>query len=439
MKKHVALAWTTVLVAGTFLPTSYSEPSAPYLPYIEGAGLSLLLIYIKQLHASSATFVYTSFYQIYSLVGTAISLLFISSGTPMLEIDKDGTANGAMWAGIIFLVVGLQAGLAGYASPATKIDILTKNINRSSITVIIFIISSIVLAIGLFIFLTYGGAAFSGVTRVAFWTSIVPNHFKLYPSLLGQTFFLIAFLYLERREKTKKTGASSTFLIAYIFTTIVVSGEKFSTFIYYATVWMAICAGIYNRNIVHSRTISLGVGAVSILLLITAVSYTAADKEAVFILYRIAMQGQLLWSVLTEQSQILLAGLDWSCAFGCGVYESGTDFISARYLPTGIWESYVETGSGLTGFMPALPILTYGFPMALAIHATISYTLGILQKYLVSSLSRREFVVSFLLFKSYFGFLVSWYAMKESTVPGAIVTFGLLLIWIVIFKYQESD
>jgi len=151
------------------------------------------------------------------------------------------------------------------------------------------------------------------------------------------------------------------------------------------------------------------------------------------------MQGQLLWSVFTENSETLLFGQNWTCIVGCNTYNTGTDYISAKYLPHTIWDSYLATGSGLTGFMPALPILTLGLPIALTLHIAISWMLGILQKIIINVINNQDLVTSLLLFKIYFGLLVAWYASKESAIPGVIVTVFILTYWIKIFRHKNYN
>jgi hypothetical protein len=413
------------------------NPIVKNFQYLELTSLLILSGYFLQLHKDSPVFLYTSFYQVYSFIGIATSLIIIGFGTPMLEIAQDGNSNGSFWVILIFLTLGLETGRLGfdYFSSASALNI--RKINRHTTEIIVFSVSAVVLSIGIFILLKYGSPVILGVTRVAFWTNIVSGSLSLYPSLLGQTFFLCAFTYLNRRKRNEKNGKGLAIIVLYFLTTLFVAGEKFSTFIFYITAFFALSAGIYGGLTITKKIVFTAITALVVLLSITTLNYLATDKDAIFLAYRIAMQGQLLWSVLSENAHTLMFGYASHCYFGCNNYESGTDFISAKYLPSGLWDSYQETGSGLTGFMPALPILTFGMPITLLIHLIVSFLYGGLQRALVRMIENCDLIASFLLFKIYFGLLVFWYASKDSAIPGVLVTATVFFLWVLIFHVER--
>lgn len=433
VSKRVLWVGLINILSVSMFAIDYAGPSVKTFPYLELVAALMLFGYFRQLHKDSPAFLYTSFYQVYSLIGVAVSLLFIGLGTPMLEIAQEGSANGGIWITLIFSTLGLEFGRVGFNGLHLESALKTRQFNRDALRTVAYIASAFVLAVGVFILLTYGSPIFLGITRVSFWNGLVSETLVLYPSLLGQTFFLGAFFYLDRRQRKAKDHIAFSIVILYVLATIFIAGEKFSTFIFYMTVWLALCAGLYGRLKIDGVAILVAGLTVVIIFAMLALSYSISDKGVVFILYRVAMQGQLLWSVLSEQFQVVMYGVDGACFFGCDLHETGVDFISAKYLPPGIWDSYVETGSGLTGFMPALPILVIGLPLTLIVHLFISLALGGLQRVLVVKIKCRDLVMSLLLFKIYFGLLVFWYASKISVLPGVFVTVIMLVMWLAVF------
>lgn len=416
----------------------YIYPKVESYVYLEIIGLILLLAYLRQLHLKCPAYFYTSFYQIYSIVGLVISLLFIGFGIPMLEIDKVGNSNGSFWLLLLFLLIGLESGNFGYQKTRYIKLFPTKMVGVNNQNRIVFVLSSTILLVGLFILFVYSSPFFLGVTRVNFWSNIVNDWFRLYPSLLGQTFFLAAFIYLRARVHAQKNKFALILVILYVFSTVVVVGEKFSTFIFYISGWLVLCAGFYKGVVVNGKHLTIGVVIVSLLLVFISLTYVASGKEVFFVFYRIAMQGQIIWSVLDDREISLLIGEPESCFFTCDQWKSGTDYISARYLPANLWESYQATGSGLTGFMPALPILAYGLPLAIVLHVLFSFLSGCFQSTLVLRVKSGDLILSLLFFKIYIGLLVFWYASRPAALGGVLVTCVFVFLWILIFPSRSN-
>lgn len=434
INKRLIWIFVLILLISVVFPIDYINQNTKNFPLLEIFGFFLLFLYFRAMNRECPAFLYTSFYQIYSLGGIAISLLVVSFGTPMIEISKEGNANGAFWITLLFLILGLETGKLGYLSSSTKTLVKTLRFNQELSEKAAYTAATFVLIIGLYIFFVYGSPMTLSVSRVYFWQNIVSVNFSLYPSLLGQTFFLTIFIYLNRKSQLRDSKSALIFCALYILTTIIVAGEKFSTFIFYITAMLAIYAGLLGRINLNFKLLLWVFAVAAAIFSLIVFNYLSAGLEATFVLYRIALQGQLVWSVVNEELAILISGNISSCYFGCGIYENGTDYISARYLRPGLWASYQETGSGLTGFMPSIPLLQFGLPIALILHMGISFLFGTLQRVLVKVISQRDIIVSLLLFKLYFGLLVLWYASKTSAIPGVVVTIIILFIWILFFN-----
>src|SRR5690606_2959436 len=123
-------------------------------------------------------------------------------------------------------------------------------------------------------------------------------------------------------------------------------------------IWLIVLAGVLPDFRFSTRHIILA-GIIAMLLLITvALSYIfLEDRDGAFILVRAALQSQLLWSVAEDPAALSLLPQRPECYLGCGPLDSGTDYISFRYLPVYLYNFYEEGGNSLSGFMPALPIL----------------------------------------------------------------------------------
>jgi len=423
--------------------TKNLDPSLNSMPWIEIFSLIILAFYIRELYKKSPEFLFTSFYQIYALGGVAVSLLFVGAGIPMMEIDGTGSANGAFWIILIFFVFGLEAGKIGfYLSKANYFFRVKKISNRLSQNMVLLISASI-LAVGLYIFLIYGGAAISGQNRVAFWSSSIPSYLKFYPGLLSQTFFLIAFAYFNNKENRRKNALPILLVIFYFLATHIVAGEKFSAFILYINIWLFLQTGFVERRNFGWRFFAVGAIVLFGLLALVLGAYSILGEDLTFMLSRTAAQGELIWSVLNESSKILLYGDRFFCFFGCDQYNTGADFISARYVTFKMWNDIQTSESNLTGFMPALPILLWGIPLSLIIHVLFSIFFGWMQSGLIKSIKSRDLITSYFLYKIYFGLIIFWYASRISALSGVAISAAILFFWLLIFgrsyKYKPKE
>lgn len=439
MNKRLIWLFLIVILIAINFPFDYINPRVKYYQIFEFLALFMLLGYFRVLNKFNSGFLYTSFYQIYALVGIAISLVVVGFGKPMIEISQDGNANGAFWVTLLFLILGLESGRIGYILSPKALAEKTKKLSQIFTNRLIYVSTILILVIGFYIFINYSGPLMLGVSRVYFWTNVVPDQFTLYPSLLGQTFFLCVFLYFMRKSKFEKKKAALFIIFLYIISTIFVAGEKFSTFIIYLTATLVLHAGFFEGQR-FSPKIILGACFILISLIFFVIFvYLLGGKEIDFVLYRVALQGQLVWSVFNESYLVLLLGDRSGCYFGCGIYDSGNDYISAKYLPPSLFDTYEVMGNRLTGFMPSIPILIFGIPLALILHICVSFLFGLLQRFLVSVISQHDVVSSLLVFKIYFGLLVFWYASRVEPIPGVVVTLIIFIFWFLIFPKRSSD
>lgn len=401
--------------------------------YIQIISILLLILYILQIAKSNSSFVLSYFYQIYSLSGLLLSIIFISSGEYMFEIGEYGTANSAFWVCLLFFLLGTEAALYGYrhGSSLVRFSHQIPSLTKSQTKIILFLAPASMIAISIVILIVFKSPIILEIDRVTFWQRLVPNQLILFPSIFGQSFILIPILYYMSEGDRVSRIASIIFALCYSAITFILLGEKFSTFIIYIAMWTAVAAGYGIKLRFDARLIFLSLFILSILVYLIAFSYEYYGYGYDFIFSRIALQGQLLWSVMNEVGVFGFGDRDWACYFSCDGYESGTKYISAEYMLHGLYLSYEQSGSGLTGYMPALPILVFGFPVALCLHILASYFLGYIQRLMVSYIETRDIISSILIFKIYFAITIFWYAANVYPLRGVFLsTVALLAIWV---------
>lgn len=399
--------------------------------------LSIMLIgsYLAVFVRKKPDYIFSSFYQIYSFGILLAASILIANGAWMLEIQKEGTTNGAYWVSLFWLVLVLESGYVGYKFGVSQVvfkrDLVIK---RNIVKLWIFLLILIVVIVGCFIFYKYSGPFFLPTDRVNYWRSYVPFYFQKYPSLLGQSFFFVAFYYFYSKNDSLEKKVFVFFIFSYLSLTVLVSGEKFSTFILYLSMWF-----ILKRGFSKSGSISLADFKIifwSFLLLSSLVGsiYFVSEKGFLFIFDRIALQGQLLWSVLNEDVSRLIIGESWNCFLGCEGFKSGADWISERYLPKETYNLYSSIGTVLSGFYPALLVLNFGFPVSIVFSIFFSILLGFLQSKVILACRGRDIISAFLYFKILLGLLVFWYASKIFVLNAVVIVAILLVLYKVIIR-----
>ncbi len=416
-----------VLAAAGMFAVEYVVPLERSPPVLHIGMLFLVCYYIRLHYRGNPTFVLSSFYDIYAFLGLLVSAMAISNGAYMLEIDKVGNANGTFWIVTIFFVLGKEAALFGFIGLQRhgSRHYLPRLPDKWSMR-LIGIVVGIVMVIAIAILIVFKGPILAGTDRVTFWKSSVPAPLNLFPSLVAQTFFVAAYFYHYRKSNGGSVLAPTLVIVAYITVSVLLLGEKFSVYVIYIYGWLVIKSALTKSTRVSAGDTVKWLLVGLLLLSVIAAFYAMDGKGMSFILVRAALQSQLTWSVLNEEFVRLVSGGEYECYFGCGSHATGADFISSKYLPTSLWEAYSDGGAGLSGFMPALPILLYGIFVALVMHMLISVLFGFIQYRVVHSIRGGNLIYSFLLFKIYLGSTLFWYAAKLSVVPGIVIVIILV-------------
>lgn len=386
--------------------------------------------YLRMLLRDNVAATLTSFYQLWSGVGMLVSAVIISSGARMIEVDADGTANGVFWLMLGFFVIGVEATLAGYRFgrlihfpiPALRLPV---GVDR---TILLAMLLPAVL-LSAYVFAVTGGPVLRGIDRVTFWRDVAPAGARILPSLISQTFFFVAVFYLWRARIAGAMSLPRLLVFGYLVIGLLVLGQKFSLFISFLNIWLLALIGTSPGFRFRSRHFLALCLVLALLLVVVAVSYLADDKEVAFILVRGALQAQLLWSVAQASLFSQLPPLRPECYFGCDWFAGGADYISFRFLPTGLYDYYKEVSNAVSGFMPALPILTFGLPVAAALHILFGFFSGILQCKITTALNGNRPVYGFLLFKLHFAFTLIWIAAQQGAIPGTLPVIAAILLY----------
>ncbi|SPJ34389.1 DUF6418 domain-containing protein [Kushneria phyllosphaerae] len=369
----------------------------------------MVLIYLTNIFIKSREFTISYFYQIFYFIFLLVSAAIVANGAYMIEIAKEGNANGVFWALAIFFITGLEVSrFAYYCSmrnferlPSPRVHIA---VEKGILLAIVFL----AIAISFYVLVRYSSPYLLKIERNDFWTAVVPSSLGFVPSLIFQTFFLALSLYWMKDGGDKKLA--SVIVLSYLFITVFVLGQKMSFAITY-TMILGFFIAAHKPDFKISWRVMLvsGLAGLSVLGLLIY-SYVIIGRDADFILIRVALQSQLNWSVLDGPEFPWFSTVLASCYLGCQGFDSGADFMSYYYLPEAVYNHYTNTGTGLSGFFPALSIFSLGFPLALVAYMLTSFVMGILQAYLVNHIRRKNIIFSFLVFKIYFAVILFVYA-----------------------------
>lgn len=399
----------------------------------------LVIWYLRMLIRDHRAASLTSFYQFYYSLGMLASAAIVASGAPMVEINAQGSANGFFWLMFGFFIVGIEATCFGYRSG--DLIGLRKNALRLPVgidwaVILAFAFPSLLLSV--YVFALTGGPVLAGVDRVTFWKTLAPPGTSILPSLITQSFFFVAYLYLWRRRSAGKLLLPKLFLVAYVLAGVLILGEKFSLFIAFLNMWLIVLVGIIPEIRFSVRHAILGAIIAMLLLLVVAISYVLHGYEAAFILVRAALQSQLLWGVVNEPGALSLLPVRPECYFGCDWLKDGRDYISFRYLPTSLYNLYDEGGTKLSGFLPALPLLTIGGILTFVIHVVVCFNLGVVQRKISKSLGERQLIYGFLLFKLQFSTTLIWFGGTQEAVSGLSFTLAAIVIYRFVSAVQSD-
>lgn len=402
-------------------------------------GLILFLFYLKLNYNERNALFFTSFYFIFYIAGMLASAAIIAGGAFMFEIAEFGTPNGIFWIILIYFLLGFESSAFGYRLGGTfHAGLNVKKLNWRHERFFTYLVTSVALTLSLYVLIAYKGPIILDINRVTFWTNHVPSYLRLLPLFIAQSFFFAAFYFLWNKKEKKNFNLSLLIICAYLLSGYFVLGEKFTFYIFFGVIFLAILPGVYPQ--IKLKTTHIFKFALVLLLLFALVLfvYLSQGKDAGFVLVRIALQAQLLWSVFSE-TVIPLAPNKWYCFFGCGGFFSGADYISFKYLPIDTYLLYVKGGTRLSGFMPALPIITLGVILSLIFHVITFVFLGFIQRKFLVAVSEKNLIYSYLLFEVYFSAALIWLAAAQSSVPRLMLAICIIICYRLAFPAFKSN
>lgn len=396
-----------------------------------------LIAIVYYYYKNHPAFLFTSAMPFYYYIGMCISLLLVNSSVHMIEVDQYGSPNGSVL--IILSFFFYSIGISNVVFSAVIKKGARTTLPRISIKLADNFLMLVVIAIiilGFAIMIIYSGPVLKSMNRVVFWQSMEISGLSFYPTLLLQSFYFAGYLFLSKRYNNNRNILTNIILFSYIFLTIFVLGEKFSAFIIYLTVFCFLLPGFTNNLKLKKKTFVLLTLCFLSLLLIIVLSYLAQGYTSDFIFARIALQGQVLWSVINFDFPALIN--HESCVFTCTGYNDISDYISFKYLPISTYLHYHATSTKLSGFAPAAQFLTMGLLPTFILQTLVFAMLGYLQAKTVIYNRERNFIVGFLLFKVSFSLFLIWHAVMFTAIKGMIFTLGILLIYALVAKSKAK-
>jgi|GEM_PF-1891281 len=432
--KPVDLFITFLMPVMLFI-TGYAEylgyiANAEYLEY--GVVITYVVGIVLYLYKTSPSFLFTSGMTFYYYIGMCVSLLFVNSGTLMIEIDEYGTANGATLFMLAIFSYSVGISKLSFSFAANKYSVLKiPRIPDKVVSIALCMVLSLVLILGLFILIVYSGPVLSGMNRVAFWESIQATGLSFYPTLVIQTFYFLIYYYLFKTKVEHKIILATFLLIGYLLVTIFVLGQKFSAFIIFITTLFTLLPSFVKNLKIKKQTFIFMMVLMFLIITIISLSYVQQGYNPDFIITRIALQGQVMWSIINYQFPDVISN-NSSCLIACEGFKNVSDYISFHLLPLPAYLHYSATDTNLTGFSPAVQLMAIGLFPTLILQSLVYLMLGYVQAKIVIYNRERNFVMGFLLFKISLSIFLIWHAVMFTAIKGMFATFVLLIVYVLI-------
>lgn len=436
MRLFLAIVLTCYSIISYFTERSYI---GDWANWNHALGAIILIWYLVVSYKAHREVILTGFFQIYYSIGMLLSAALVSGGMYMFEIAEFGDQNGTFWVMMTYFVSGLEVNRFGYRlSRFFRFGGNVKKLSRRTSTSVILFITTTTLVISTYVFISYRGPVLNGIDRVTFWREFVPSYLSFTPTLVIQSFFFVAFYCLWSWRIEKKSKLPVFILISYVLVGIFVLGEKLSLFLTFMTVWFALLPGVFPDFVIRRTHIIALIGVLFFLVTSVLVSYMLQDKDSGFALARVALQAQVLWSVFNDAQAHNFWSNDWSCYFGCNQFSDGKNWIAYQYLPFNLYNFYTDGGTTLSGFMPALSIMTMGVVMSLLLHLSISFVLGVFQQKILNAVAEENILYTLLLYKAHLSLTFIWFAAMQTAIPGLIVVLLSIGVYRVCFPVTTA-
>lgn len=414
------------------------------LPSVYGAWLSVafftiyMLVNIVVNRSFFLLIVFAWYYFLFLILGTAS----VESGVYMLEIAEWGSPNGSTALVLFFCILFINCLRASWhffslQFERTYIPSFNVKLERTFGVLVCFII----ILFCCFLIYRYSSPILLGIERSTFKAHFAPSWYTGLYSVFWQSFIIITLLWFFT-DGIKK-GVFSLFVLIYFSIMFLVFGEKFTGLILLLFSLLAVY-GAQGRSFNLWAIITLASCGLIIFSLVFYSYFLIGREPLEFILLRVALQGQLIWSLVSDPSIDLVHSVDWGCIVGsCTGGESLADAISKKYLPTDQYFHYLEAGNALSGFMPATHIFAFGLPTALVLCILFATIYGAAAAFFATAVRSRNLFMSVLAYKLFFSVGMIYFTRPGAILQSAIFWLGicglcLLLLLSHIFGNKEQ-
>lgn len=400
---------------------------------IYAISIFLLIFYIRIWYRRQKIFVATAFYQIFYFVGILLGSFLSAIGAEMYEIGKIGYPNGSFWLIVVFVVSSLEFSHFGYVSALNSKAILKDYFSSIAQKNIIYLLIVLIILLSTFIVFKYGSPLTSGVNRVRFWGDVAPSYLSFIRILIITTFYSVAYLYVRNILTRRSVVSDIVAALIYILLVLFLLGEKFSVFIMMMHAWLFVNAALRGDSYIESVWKWISVGLI-ILLINVSLVYMAMGLGGDFVINRMALQGQVIWSVMNESYDVLLMGGDWLGAMNV----EPKDNLARRYLPPATYDMRGETGTSLSGYSPALLIFYFGLPFGIVVNCILSWLLGFIQGRAMVALRISGLIYGYVYYVIYFFAIMVVFVGNFNLVVTVIPLFMFLFLYKALFMFKRK-
>lgn len=409
----------------------FFDANKHYLSFLLIFGWLLFILLLILINIYNYKFLPSAFYTVFYWVSMLVSATMIECGAYMLEIGFNGTPNGTFWITLLFSTIALQFQFFGFHIFRRRTDAMQDLFNKEAKYLANAILLTVISASFVIVYI-YGTPSSSGVNRVLYWGSVAPSYLSPIRIAVTTSVFIAGYIAL----KSKSIYIIIFFFLIYLYLGYGFLGEKFSIFIQYSFFIGAIFAAMLSKKDLKKAYI-LGILLFAGLIIGVIRIYVNSGVRADFIFDRITLQGQLLWSVLREDTYILWEGFLNQCNPDCAKLFDPRDLASQRYVIWSLYQARKATGTTLTGYVPAIPILYFGIPTSILLQAAIGFLLGLLQSRLIYAIENNTLMYSFFLAIIYYLSTSLWYVFNQNLIiPLFIMIFFTYIYRITFIRYR---
>lgn len=340
---------------------------------------------------------------IFAYVSVMAGLLAAESGAHFLELQRVGYANGAGNLVLIFFIVFVWC--SEWSFRRTRIWLFGRSMPAGGMAFQrLFALGAlmVVTLVAVAVFAQYSSPLILGIERQTFLATL-PAWGRLLPSAAAQAFVLALAIWFYSETRSWRRVGLAFVLIELAIVTLVL-GQKFSGLLVFGCLYLAFHAGKgykLHRKLVFGSLVFVLLSAVLIYI-----QYTYLGRDVVqFAMSRIALQGQLMWSVASDVQLNPWQSRHDVCLSSCGTYD-GSEYalnwiLPLHYLPPGVASDYWHGGSNLSGFEPATRIYIFGIPIALVLQATVGVVVGFLGAFVADMIGRANLLGTVIAFKMF--------------------------------------